>query len=294
MDKFQRNIDKQIEFNKGKNLFCDDAGGSLRFIRNTIQAIESIDHLSEDFENFLMDYAAEKALREFWRVNQYFSFNNQAKHELRSIYTELFSSIKSGKIPVETLSKVHYQNLKSWLQKTNPGVEHIYQKNDMILEAVPCSEYSAGLQVKILHIDMSNIMEPVLDIGCGKQATMVNYLRSIGIDAHGIDRFANDLPYIENQDWLEFNYETENWGTIMSNIGFSNHFYHHHLKENGNFMGYAVKYMEIVNSLKIGGCFYYSPDLPFIEQFLDKDKFHLKSEKIENLEFNAMIIKRIR
>lgn len=65
--------------------------------------------------------------------------------------------------------------------------------------------------------------------------------------------------------------EMKKWGTIVSNLGFSNHFNHHNLREDGNFIKYAKTYMNILYSLKPGECFHYAPDLPFIEKYLDEN-----------------------
>jgi len=40
--------------------------------------------------------------------------------------------------------------------------------------------------------------------------------------------------------------------------------------------------MDILNALKVGGNFHYAPDLPFIEQYLDKDKYQLTKRSIGN------------
>lgn len=42
---------------------------------------------------------------------------------------------------------------------------------------------------------------------------------------------------------------------------------------NGRHAEYAGKYMEVLFSLKQGGSFLYTPDLPFIEQFLPRDAY---------------------
>jgi hypothetical protein len=52
--------------------------------------------------------------------------------------------------------------------------------------------------------------------------------------------------------------------------------------------------MDILNGLKIGGCFYYTPDLPFIEEYLDRSKFQVIKKDIENYNFKTTIIKRLK
>ena len=93
MNKFIRSIDKQIEFNQGKNIFLDNPE-IFQFINDTINAISNINELNIDSENLLIDYATDKVLEEFCRVNQYYSFDSKSKLDLRKIYSELFSIIR--------------------------------------------------------------------------------------------------------------------------------------------------------------------------------------------------------
>jgi len=294
MDFFKENIDRQIDSNKGKNLFNIDSLESMRFIDDTIRSIHEVSSLDHETENFLIDYATDKCLHEFCRINQYFSFNSEAKEQLRSIYRELFSAIKNRNESVEIISENHYTRLKDWLTKTNPFAENIYSGKEDIIQPITCSEYSANFQFEILHLNVSDILEPVLDIGCGSQGNLITYLRGNGIEAYGIDRLAQNEPYLHAADWLEYNYSAQEWGTIVSNLGFSNHFNHHHLRNSGNFMEYALKYMQILNSLKVGGKFHYAPSLSFIEQYLDSTVFRIERHRITSSNFESTIITRIK
>ena len=58
MDKYVKNIDKQIEFNQGKNIFLDNEM-ALRFVDETIKAISNINELNKDYEDFLIDYSTD-------------------------------------------------------------------------------------------------------------------------------------------------------------------------------------------------------------------------------------------
>lgn len=294
MYKLQKNIDKQIEFNKGKNLFHINSDSTMKFTNNTVHAIENLNKINKDHEDLLIDYATDKALIELCRINQYFAFNKQSKNDLRNIYVSLFSNIKSQNVSTETISKLHYCNLKLWLLKTNSFVKNTYSQRGQIIEPVVCSEYRAELQIEILHIDISTIMEPVLDIGCGRQGELANYLKNKGFETFGFDRFSFNNSNLKEADWLEYKYGIKKWGTIISNLGFSNHFNHHHLREDGNYIEYARKYMDILQSLKIGGSFYYAPDLPFIEQFLDNDKFQTECYNIAGFKYKTVKITRLK
>lgn len=290
----RENIDKQIEFNRGKNFFNFNTSNSLAFIEDTMNAIKNPGAIGIEYENILIDYSTDKCLQEFCRINQYFSFNNEAKQGLREIYVELFSSIKSKNESIDELSINHYKKLKDWLLKTNPYAEKVYQNHEEIIQPIPCSEYSPEFQIEILQIDVRQLIEPVLDIGCGKQGNLVNYLRNKGVEASGIDRSTDNNSFLANKDWLEYKYGNSKWGTIISNLGFSNHFNHHHLRKDGNFLGYTKKYMEILNALKIGGKFFYAPSLPFIEKYLDSNHFRLTISEIHDNKFESSIIARLK
>lgn len=287
-------IDKQFEFNKGKNLFFDGIVNALRFCPETIEAIEKNDFIDAETESLLIDYLTNRAVQEFCKVNQYYTFDKEAQVMLRTVYVDLFANLKNRKFSIESIAEKHYGHLIKWLQETNSFAEKIYSQKEEIIESVVCAEYSPDLQIKILQIDLDQITEPVLDIGCGKQGNLVLYLRQHGIEAYGFDRFAFENPALSNSDWFEFKFEKSTWGTITSNLGFSNHFQHHHFRKDGDFIVYAKKYMEILDSLKPEGCFHYAPDLPFIEQYLDENKYQLTKKSIELSEFKSTKIKRLK
>ncbi len=290
----QDNIDQQFEFNQGKNLFYNGILNSLRFSQETLDAIENIDLIDSDSENLLIDYLTNRAIQEFCKINQYYTFDKQAKLMLRNLYVDLFTNIKSHEYSINLIAAKHYDNLIKWLQETNSFAEKIYNSKGELIESVACSEYSPELQMEILQIDIENIIEPVLDIGSGRKGNLVLYLRQKGIEAYGFDRFAYNNSFLTNSDWFEYEFEKEKWGTITSNLGFSNHFQHHHFRNDGNFIVYAKKYMDILNSLKIGGSFHYAPDLPFIEQYLDLEKYKLMKENVCNYKFKSMKIERLK
>lgn len=294
MKNLYQSIDKQIEFNKGKNLFLDKREKSLEFIKDTILSFKEIDNINEKQEESLIDYAANKALEEFYRINQYYYFDEEAKSELKSIYAELIIMAKSRLLKPEKIAENHYNNLEKWLLKNNSFAKEVYKNRSEQLEAVVCSEYSYQLQLEILNLDFRDVKEPILDIGCGQNARLINYLRSLKYDAIGIDRSEFDKPYLLNADWLKYDYGTYKWGTIVSNLGFSNHFVHNHLRNDSKAEDYAKTYMRILNSLKIGGSFHYAPGLEFIENYLDKNNFRLNKINLSNSTISTSIVERIR
>jgi hypothetical protein len=139
------------------------------------------------------------------------------------------------------------------------------------------AEYSPGLQIAVLGL--SQVETPVLDVGCGATAALVDYLRDAGIEGVGMDRDAQ-APGVVQADWLTQDYGRGIWGTVISHLGFSLHFLHHHLSDHELAFDYARAYMRILASLRVGGRFAYAPALPFLEEVLG-DNYRVESRTFD-------------
>ena len=294
MENLKKSIDAQIASNQGKNLFHDGVPAYYEFIELLVDSLKNINNLSAEQEQELIEYTTDKVLQEFCRINQYYSFGADERKALRDIYTVLFSSIRNSNSSTAELSEAHFTNLRNFIFKTNPFAGKIYPQKEKDLDPVVCHEYSVGLQLDILKLNINGLMSPVLDIGCGRQGNLVKYLRAEGIEAYGFDRLPADLPFLTSADWLEYQYGASRWGTIISNLAFSNHFHHHHLREDGDFLKYAEKYMEILRSLKPGGCFHYAPGLLFIEQHLNQAEYQISQNNTSLPDFKATVVCRLK
>lgn len=292
MQKYLQSIDRQIAHHQGENIFLDQPG-LFQFMQTTLDAIPGLDQLDETTEKLLVDYATDKALEAFCRQNQYYSFDTQAKAELRSIYAALFKRLRDRSEPAEALARDHYQRLRSWLSRTNPFAEQLYRNAEAELDPVACAEYSATLQMDLLRIDPDTLLPPVLDIGCGQEGRLVRFLNEQGIEAFGFDRFRFSTAHLVAADWLEYDYGVEKWGTIISNLAFSNHFIHHNLRPDGNYIAYGNTYMRILNALRPGGTFHYAPDLPFIEKYLNNRQFAVAKYPLAGVAAMTTMVKRL-
>ncbi len=290
---YKHTIDSQIIHNRSKNLFCNCTPDLFSFTAETIACLDQVGPMDDQNLKLLSEYTVSHVLQEFCRVNQYISFSGQDKAALLSLYSNLFRDICNHNYSFKAISREHYQNLFSWLLRSNPFVKEIYSTHCNYLQPVCCSEYNADLQIKLLHIDLNLLREPILDIGCGENATLVRYLREKGLNAYGIDRFCRNTEFTQSTNWLEYDYGRFRWGTIISNLGFSNHFHHNHLRKDGDFVLYAKKYMEILFSLTPSGRFYYAPALPFIEAFLDRKSFLFQSFSLNNIGYQSTIVQRV-
>lgn len=291
-EELYRTIDKQVTFNAGRNFFHGENPDIFSLSESTMRSWELFRNIPGKEEEQMIGYATEKTIRELCRINQYYAFPFRTKSKLRKIYSRLLTGIRDG-CPPDELIPLHYRQIRSWLLESNSFAKILYTGREAILDPVTCEEYSAVLQAKVLNLNISSLKEPVLDLGCGIKGSLVHFLRSRGIEAFGIERFTGTSPYIINHDWLEFDYGRNRWGTVISHLGFSNHFRHHHLRKDGNITGYSKTYMAILYGLKKGGVFYYAPDMPFIEKYLDHRKFRVSKYPIDRLPYQATHIQKI-
>ena len=199
-------------------------------------------------------------------INQFLIFDESGRQAIADVYLEFMDSIKTlclqDKLDAAAITQAfrrHYLNIKDSLVSTNgTKVFEEYSASPVISKKV-CSEYTPQFQLEILHINPYRLSEPVLDLGCGRSGSLVKYLLSLGIDAYGADRNAEDHSNLIRQDWLGMEFKPDSWGTVISHMAFSNHF--RHAAGNGRKSLYLDKYHDILKSLKPGGEFIYAPGL---------------------------------
>lgn len=249
--------------------------------------ISEILDLPEYFDQFVQLFL-ESTLRFTVEHNQFISLTTQNIDDLKILYQKYVTSIRDF-LHQETsyfVFKTHYQFLL--LQHFNDL--HHQLKNitpepirpALLNVNVVCAEYDPKLQLEIMNINLKKIKQPVLDIGCGAAANLIHYLTELGISCLGIDQLCENTVNTQKIDWFTFSQQPNTWGTIISHMAFSHHFQFNHLNPCGNPNQFALKYKKYLDSLKIGGSFYYTPQLPFIEQFLESTKFEISYTPIRN------------
>jgi hypothetical protein len=227
--------------------------------------------------------------------NQFIRIDDRTEKGLYTLYNEYINQIQSIlskpstntqiKHNMENLLRNHFLNHKAFIS----NMLSIYGKT--ILTSKVCSEYSPEFQLGLLGIDMSRLRGPILDIGCGVNGNLVRYITDRGFDGvYGIDRLVKDSPYLIEEDWFDYPLEENTWGTIISHMSFSNHFINNHYDLNGNPEKYMLRFMEILKSLRIGGSFYYTPGLPFIEEYLPASKYKINRRPITMLDLGNLNI----
>ena len=215
--------------------------------------------------------------------NQFISFSMIDDLLLVQVYRRLMDGIAfivGSAQSVNQLDELFQKNLRQHFLSLR-AFTHRFLANDTSLAPVEqfifkepvCREYSSSLQLEMLAVDETQLKEPILDIGCGQNGHLVNYLRKKGHAAFGVDRACPSSRNFENADWLNLDLQENHWGSILSHMAFSNHFLFHHVYKHGQPGQYAKQFMKILSALKAGGSFYYTPGLPFIESLLPNSQY---------------------
>jgi hypothetical protein len=228
----------------------------------------------------LIEYCIHSTKAYTYQRNQFINFTQGYDELLYSEYYDFFSQLRAALEQAETPEaltkayamalKTHHERLRLILSSYCITYVSTELPDNPLLRTVPCEEYSAQFQLRLLNLAITELRPPILDIGCGVSGQLSNHLRSKGYPAFGVDRLAPSTSNFFQQDWFEFDYGTDKWGTILAHQSFSTHFIHAHLHHSRSADDFARLYMRILGSLRIGGEFCYSPGLPFIEGHLEK------------------------
>lgn len=275
-------IKQQLEVNKSKNLLFENVTQIMNVEPSFLAALEellnsNIGDKSEEVHSEFISFAAKELVKRLYSINPYLRVSKVQVGNLEQIYRRTWQRmIKTGNIKT-TLNEFHYPELSKWLATLYPEKFQQSLKFSSGIGRVTYEEYSAELQIELLGIDIAHIKQPVIDIGCGSQANLVRYLRSLDVEAYGIDRQLEiHEPYLNQVDWFDFYFEPNRWGTVISNMGFANHLNYAYLHDISQLEHYLLKMKEIIESLSASSYFYYAPSLPFVE-----DKLSAKSYKVE-------------
>lgn len=294
MDNTVEVILEQMFLNKNSNFMFEEFPENVlineKMINVFINNIDYFVNMDEKLIDELSDFMLKKCIQIFLYNNQYLNFDSTQKLVLKDIYINLLRNIEIiSNIGEDLLDKFsyiiysHHESLKEFLLATNKLEIEASNSYDKNLVPVVCSEYSADFQLAVLGIDIASVIEPVLDLGCGRGGNLVKYLRKIGVEAYGIEReIDEDTSIIKRSSWFDYNIEEKKWGTIISNMAFSNHFFHITLTNSASVGIYKDKFFEIISGLKIGGSFIYAPGLDFIENNLGL-KYEVLKYRQENI-----------
>lgn len=290
----------QFEVNAEVNLLAPDpappaiSADSLRYARShREELIEILGTVAGEGPGRSIARAMATRMEELLAgANQFVALTAPERDELEGIYVRLLAELRelllqegdSRKLRrgYEQMLSRQFGALRSYLGCIGDSrlLEPLWRSAALI--RVPCADYTPELQLRLLGLDPRGIREPVLDLGCGREARLVRYVRSLGIEIVGVDRHAPEG--CTRRDWLDFGAGGRRWGTVVSHMAFSNHFRHHHLRRDGRWAAYAAVYVAILRALLPGGCFAYTPGLPFIESLLPPDAYRIERRSIGDLD----------
>ncbi len=166
-------VDEQLAGHRGMNLFSSDSQDNFRFSERICEAMEHFAGMDDHEATILIEQMTNKTIAEFCRVNQYYSIDAETRQNLQLAYATLLAEIRNRQrvgagVLIEDIARRHFLRLRQVLKQSNPFAEALYSEGEPTLRPVPCCEYSHELQMDILGIDLNDLAEPVLDIGCGK------------------------------------------------------------------------------------------------------------------------------
>jgi hypothetical protein len=292
-------IQQQLDTNKSRNLLFNNAAQIMSVEPGFLAALEdilssNIGDMLEGVNSEFVPFAANELVRRLHSINPYLRVSKAQVENLEQIYRRTWQIMIKTRNVKATLDEFHYPELSKWLTALYPQKFRKLLKLSPSLGHITYSEYSVELQIALLGIDATCITQPVIDIGCGSQANLVRYFRTLGIEAFGVDRLLETHePYLDQVDWFDYYFEPGKWGTIVSNMGFTNHLNYAYLHDISQLEHYLLKMKEIMVSLSSNGCFYYAPSLPFIEDKLSTESYKVKREQKINDVF-ASVITRIK
>ena len=251
----------------------------------------------------LVDLFVEASLEFTYQNNQFIHIDLVEKEIFKNIYRSYLQGLKTILATSPSLElleprlnlwmQAHFNDLKVNISRFFDSIAARQVHENVILKKALCSEYSPPFQMQILGLSPADLLEPVLDLGCGKSGQLVQYLNACGVRALGVDRVVDAAPNLVERDWFDLDLAPNTWGTILSHMAFSNHFLFHHRYKNGQPEKYARQYVTLLNSLKAGGAFYYSPGLPFIEAFLPPSTYTVLRQDLQQAPFYPADLKHL-
>lgn len=276
---------RQIDRNEAANLLCSHVEDIIELEPDFLAALEELlrteDRSRPDFDiDALVANTAKALLQKIWSVNQFIHITEADRERLEAIYANTWKRLHAtGDLPC-CLRRYHYPALKRWLGRLYPESFRVALRSSRSIGRVVCEEYPVELQVELLGIECRGLPGPILDIGCGRHGRLVLHMRSLGIEAYGVDRdIGLESAYLMEEDWLSFGFDREKWGTVIANMSFTNHCIYALRYDEALARLYRKTYGEIARSLKLAGTFIYAPGLPTLERDLDPLQFTVESRE---------------
>lgn len=268
-------IDNQIEKNIRLNLLYENIEDVLHVDKSFSDVFAFARDIGVENLEDITDYTVNKTLSAIYSINQFIHITVEQKRELYNLYKESWETFDSN-APEQSILN-HHKRLSKWISQLYPSdFREVLRTKDQIGNVVN-AQYSIDFQMKVLGLELDNLIEPIIDIGCGSQANLVRHICKQKNDVLGIDRMIDyKSDHTKEVDWLEFQFQPCFYGTVIANMSFTNHIVYHMQNKTPYIQAYLSKYKEILASLKKGGLFVYAPSLPVIEEMLDNTKYSIE------------------
>lgn len=274
MHRIRESIQQQLQVNQAKNMLYGRLDRIMEIDPEFLAALEElVAHddapLGPEALQEAVSFASKALLKRIHAVNQFVRADRKQLARLESIYLRTWKRIVKTRDIQATLMDYHYPALSRWLADLYPEQFRAPLRARPTVGRVVCEEYSPQLQIDLLRLAPLTLKQPILDVGCGSKAALVRYLRSLGLEASGIDRDIEQAePYLQPTDWFDLPFVPNSWGTIVSNMSFSNHLSYARRYDPVLAKSYLAKFDEILTSLVPGGTFAFAPGITGIERRL--------------------------
>ncbi|ADY13866.1 hypothetical protein SpiBuddy_2045 [Sphaerochaeta globosa str. Buddy] len=238
------------------------------YLYQGINTEEKIQSLTGSLYNYLV--------MECVQVNQYVSLSKDTIDSLNILYRELVLHLRGLALENRTLQDDLEIIVQRHRAKLISALKHnSYNKNQDQL-FIPCAEYSGSFQFHLLHLGDCLLKQPILDVGCGKKHQLLSYLEEKGFEElYGLDQYHSDEHRIFCGNWFDYHFLQSTWGSVIAHMSFSNHYRRSLINQDSDTVLYTMKYLEILDSLIVGGLFIYSPAVRTIEETLDRQRYSI-------------------
>ena len=285
MDERFESLQQQLDSNQKANMLYPEVAATLAIdsrFKTMLQQARSTTISSSELDG-LIDFAVRECIRRVLQINQYLVISNVCRERLAGVYRRTWSLLKDTDDVEAVLRMEHYPAVSAWISQLYPASLLKSLIHQPEIRAVTCAEYSAQLQLKILALDVEDLLDPILDIGCGYNAQLVKYLQSCQRDVFGFDRLVEqETPFIQENDWFSYDFSLQSWGTVISHMAFSNHFryaLHHDAKLESKLI---VVFQRILEALRPGGCFIVAPGAIELERAVEVEGYRIEVVEIGN------------
>ena len=289
MSKVSKALQRQLNLNEGKNLLHAEVGHLLEMDEIFLAALEELvsnpkEQVSSDKLESLAENAAASFASKIYTVNQYIQIDRHARESLKRIYIESWQKLVETQQIESTIRNHHYPRIKAFVEAVYPESLSSGLRSAIELGRVPSSEYSAELQTGVLRLEPKTLKEPILDIGCGAEGNLVRFMRSQKLEAYGIDRLIrNKTGYLIEADWFDYEYGLSKWGSIISNLSFTNHLAYALRHDHAKVPQYLRTFSKVLDSLSEGGTLTFAPAVDHLEKHIDRRQHRIEQWQISAL-----------